>query len=284
MKTPIPVITIDELIVRYDALLFDAYGVLVHRDGPLPGACRLLERLQRLNKPFFLVTNTSARLPERAARRYQGFGLPVEAGQIITSGSLLKPYFETANLRGRRCAILGPEDTFRYVEQAGAKAVPPTEDFDMLVIGDQVGFPFLESVDAVLSRLIEKFDRGDSVPLILPNPDLIYPKASGFGMTSGAVALMIEAVLRQRYPGRPGIGFVPLGKPETAIFAEAARRAGTRYLVMIGDQLDTDIRGAGRFGIDSALISGGVAELDFLGHAPEWLPTYRLAGLEPVRT
>lgn len=283
MKTTIPVITIDALIVRYDALLFDAYGVLVHRDGPLPGARDVLERLRRLNKPFFVVTNTAARLPEHAARRYQGFGLPVEAGQIITSGSLLKPYFETAKLRGCRCAILGPEDTFRYVEQAGARAVPPAEDFDALVIGDQVGFPFLESVDAVLSRLIGKFDRGDAPPLILPNPDLIYPKASGFGMTSGAVALMIEAVLKQRYPGRTDTGFVPLGKPETAPFAEAARRAGTRDLVMIGDQLDTDIRGAARFGIDSALVPGGVAELEFLGHAPAWLPTYRLAGLEPAR-
>ena len=279
MTATIPAITPDELIARYDALLFDAYGVLVHRDGPLPGAGALLERLRRLNKPFFLVTNTAARLPERAALRYQGFGLPVEAGQIITSGSLLKPYFAATGLEGNRCAILGPEDTFRYVELAGARPVPPTADFDALVIGDQVGFPFLESVDAVLSRLIGKFDRNEPAPLILPNPDLIYPKASGFGMTSGAVAMIIEAVLKQRYPGRTDTGFVPLGKPETAIFAEAARRAGTRNLVMIGDQLDTDIRGAWRFGIDSALIAGGVAELEFIGQPPAWLPTYRLAGL-----
>jgi hypothetical protein len=42
---------------------------------------------------------------------------------------------------GRRFAILGPRDTYRYVELAGAEAVPPGADFDGIVIGDQVGFP-----------------------------------------------------------------------------------------------------------------------------------------------
>ena len=275
----IPLTTPDALIERYDALLFDAYGVLVHQEGPLPGAADVLWRLYRLGKPFFIVTNSAARLPEQAAERYQAFGLPIEPEQIVSAGALLKPYFHDTGLIGRRCVILGPEGTFRYVEQAGATPVGPTEDFDAVVIGDQVGFPFLDSVDAVLSRLIDKFDRGEAPPLILPNPDLIYPKAHGFGITCGALALMLEAALRQRYPDRDDTRFVALGKPETPIFAEAARRAGSRHLVMIGDQLDTDIRGACRFGIDSALITGGVARLEGIGQRSAWRPTYRLASL-----
>jgi len=275
----IPSTTLDELIERYDALLFDAYGVLVHRDGPLPGACELLARLSHLGKPFYLVTNSAARLPEHAAQRYQGFGLTIESEQIISAGGLLKPYFAGNGLQGSRCAILGPEDTFHFVSQAGALAVPPSEDFDVLVIGDQIGFPFLESMDSVLSRLITKFDRGESPPLILPNPDLIYPKVNGFGMTCGTMALVIETALKQRYPSRTDIRFVHLGKPETPLFEEAARRAGSRKLVMIGDQMDTDILGACRFGIDSALVSGGVAELAFHSRQEDGWPTYQLASL-----
>ena len=273
----IPLISIDTLIDRYEALLFDAYGVLVHRDGALPGAREVLTRLHDLGKPFFIVTNSAARLPVRAAARYQGFGLPIEPDQLVTSGALLKPYFAEQGLLGRRFAILGPRDTYRYVELAGAEAVPPSADFDGVVIGDQVGFPFLESIDAVLSRLFAKFDRGESPPLILPNPDLVYPKAEGFGITSGAVALIIQAALQQRYPGRDDTSFTPLGKPEPTLFAEAVNRAGTDKVVMIGDQIDTDIKGACRFGIDSALISGGVAELAFQSRHSPWRPTYRLA-------
>lgn len=275
----IPWVTIDDLVDRYDALLFDAYGVLVNGDGPLPGACELLAKLRATGKPFFLVTNSAARLPEDAARRYQGFGLAIEADQIISAGGLLKPHFAANGLQGSRCAILGPKGTFHLVAQAGGLAVPPEEDFDVLVIGDQVGFPFLESMDAVLSRLIDKFDRGKSPILILPNPDLIYPRSGGFGVTCGSMALVIETVLKQRYPSRTDIGFIHLGKPETALFEEAARRASTLNLLMIGDQIDTDIRGAVRFGIDSALVAGGVTELEFHAAGTHWWPTYRIACL-----
>jgi HAD superfamily hydrolase (TIGR01450 family) len=279
MHIGIPAIDMAQLIERYDALLFDAYGVLVHGDGPLPGASELLTRLRQEQKPFFIVTNSAARLPEDAADRYQRLGLPIEPEHIVSSGSLLQPWFAAAGLQGARCAILGPVGTFQYVEQAGATAVAPTEDFDALVIGDQVGFPFLDGMDAALSRLIEKFDRGETPPLILPNPDLIYPKAAGFGLTCGAMATIIESVLAQRYPGRAGTHFIHLGKPEAAIFAEAVQRAGTCNVVMIGDQLDTDIRGACRFGIDSALVDGGVSGWASLEQARDCLPTYRLRGL-----
>ena len=64
--------------------------------------------------------------------------------------------------------------------------------------------------------------------------------------------------LALRYPQRPDLRFTRLGKPGPALFAEAERRAGTRDLVMLGDQLETDILGANRYGIDSVLVGGGV--------------------------
>src|SRR5262245_46231642 len=47
----IPDVTVEELIARYDTLLFDAYGVLVHRAGALPGAASVIDRLNRSGKP-----------------------------------------------------------------------------------------------------------------------------------------------------------------------------------------------------------------------------------------
>ena len=275
----VPLINAESLIERYDALFFDAYGVLLHRDGPLPGACQLLERLHQLGKPYYVVTNSAARLPEHAAVRYQAFGFPLKAEQIITAGSLIAPYFRAHGLEGRRCAVLGPEDSHTFVEQAKGLLVSVTEAFDVLVIGDQVGFPFLEHMDAALTHLIHRFDQDLPVALVLPNPDLIYPKPLGFGLTCGAMATLIEAVLKQRYPQREDISFTVLGKPMPALFEEAARRAGTRNAVMIGDQMGTDIRGAHAFGIDSALVTGGVAELAFFEEDLPHPPTYQLSNL-----
>lgn len=272
--------TIDELIERYSVLLLDAYGVLVGTEGALPGAGALIARLNRAGKPYYLLTNDASKLPETASRRYRGFGLDIEPGRIISAGALLPACFAAHGLAGSRCAVLGTQDSLRFVERAGGVPVPLGEDFDTLVVCDENGFPFLDGIDRTLSALYARIDRGAGVRLILPNPDLVFLKSAGeFGIASGTMALMFEAALALRYPGRDDLRFVRLGKPHAAIFAEALRRSGTRDMIMIGDQLATDIRGARDFGLAAALVAGGISTgvpVDL----PEALrPTYLLKGL-----
>jgi HAD superfamily hydrolase (TIGR01450 family) len=276
----IPEITAEQLIGKYEAVLLDAYGVLLHSTGPMPDAAAFVERLNQSGKPYYLLTNDASRLPSTWAMRLRGFGLAIPQERLITSGGLLKGYFEEYRLAGARCVVLGPEDSRRYVEEAGGRIGSATEPFDVLVIADESGFPFFETADAALTTLFRSVEAGGSVRLLLPNPDAIYPKGgNGFGFASGGVAAMFEAALRGRYPDRPELRFVPLGKPAPAIFAEAQRRSGTRNLVMVGDQLETDIAGARAFGIDAVWITTGVTAAG-VTTVPETLrPTYRMRSL-----
>ena len=271
-------VTIDELVERYSALLFDAYGVLSYSVGALPGAVEVIDRLNRIGKPYYVLTNDASALPETRAARYQKVGLNVDAERIITSGSLLKGHFAEHGLSGARCVVLGTEDSAEYVRRAGGVVVSASGGFDVVVVGDQAGFPFVEGVNSVLSELFRMIDAGDAPILVLPNPDLVYPSDDGFGMASGSVALIIEAALRQRYPDRDGLEFERLGKPNVAIFEEAFQRTGTMDMVMLGDGLETDIRGANAFGIDSVLVAGGVTPADGLNGAVD-VPTYWVRGL-----
>ncbi|MEN8244475.1 MAG: hypothetical protein ABFS43_06195 [Thermodesulfobacteriota bacterium] len=50
------------------------------------------------------------------------------------------------------------------------------KQYDVLVVADEMGFPFLETIEAVFSAICRAVDEGRRVHLILPNPDLIYPK------------------------------------------------------------------------------------------------------------
>ncbi len=278
----IPEITIEQLIEQYEVLLFDAYGVLVHSTGALPGAIELFEYLNQIGKPYYILTNDASKLPETAAMRYKEYGLDLSVDRIISSGSLLKAYFATHHLKGANCIVLGPADSVRYVEQAGGIVVSPGQSFDVLVIADEAGFPFFETVDKVFTSLCRSLDNGKVVHLILPNPDLIYPKSDhGLGFTSGSIAAMFEAALRARYPHRNDLTFIRLGKPHKSIFEEALSRSGTRKMVMIGDQLTTDIKGARAFGLDAAWVGTGV-----ITKMPETVltesmrPTYCLRSLE----
>lgn len=281
MRT-LPSVTLDSLMAHYDALLLDAYGVLVSLDGALPGAADLLDRLNRAGKPYWLLSNTAARLPEHAAARYWGFGLEVAAERILTSGMLLTDYFKTHSLQGSATLVLGPEDSRIYVERAGGRPVRPGQDFDVLVLADQAGYALPETLDEVMSALFDRLDRGERMPLLLPNPDLIYPRRRGFGITAGSLALILEAVLARRYPGRDDLNFVRLGKPHPALFQAAAAAAASRRLVMIGDQLETDIQGASDFGIDSVLVLGGVSPTGATPDEDGLVPTYRVASLRAM--
>ena len=271
-------VTIDELVERYSALLFDAYGVLSYTVGALPGAVDLIDGLNEMGKPYYVLTNDSSALPENRAARYRKVGLNVDSERLITSGSLLKGYFAAQGLSGARCVVLGTEDSAEYVRLAGGIPVSAADGFDVVVVGDQSGFPFVQGVNAVLSALFRMIDVGDAPRLVLPNPDLVYPNDVGFGMASGSVALIIEAALRQRYPKREELEFERLGKPNEAIFEEAVKLTGTRDMVMLGDTLETDIRGANAFGIDSVLVAGGVTPADGLEGAVD-VPTYWIKGL-----
>ncbi len=259
---PIPQTTFRELADRYSAILFDAYGVLAGSNSVAPEAPAAVELLHDMGKPYYVLTNDASALAETRAASYKSLGLPIDQSRIITSGSLLTGYFAQNNLAGSRCVALGPPDSLRYVESAGGCVVPYDADFDALVIGDQAGFPFLEAADTLLSALFRKIDAGRPPRLILPNPDLIYPEGDGFGFASGSVALIFESALALRYPDRPDLRFTRLGKPHPAIFQEAFRRVGSMDMVMIGDQVETDIKGANDFGIASALINTGVSAYD----------------------
>ena len=281
MPSTVEQVAIDALIAHYDALLFDAYGVLVHLTGAMPGAPGLIDTLNRSRKPYCLITNDASKLPETAALRYRGFGLDVDAEHIVTSGQLLQRYFIEQGLAGARCAVLGTADSVRYVELAGGAIVPPDAAFDVLVVGDQTGYPLLDTVDTALTSLFLRIDAGQPVRLILPNPDLIYLRSEhSFGLAAGSVAALFEAALRRRYADRDDFVFTRLGKPGPLLYEEGMRRCGTRNVVMLGDQIETDIRGANRCGIASALVATGISVPDLDALSGDSRPTYRMSSVQ----
>lgn len=265
-----------QLIARYDALLLDAYGVLVDKVGPLPGAREAVAQLNAAGKPYFIVTNAASRLPEGMAAAFQEMGLAIEADRFVTSGGLLPAFFRQQGLEGSRVIVLGPETAWEYATLAGGKCVPPDQDAEVVVIADQSGFPLLETLNAVLNVILRRLDRGDPIHLILPNPDLVYPTEHGhLGLTAGALAATLEAVLHERYPTQKP-SFVRLGKPFPPIFHAALERAGSRNVLMIGDQLATDIAGAQRAGLDALLLTTGVSPATLV--TEDITPTFIISG------
>jgi HAD superfamily hydrolase (TIGR01450 family) len=277
----VPRISASRLLERYEAVLLDAYGVLITHDGVIPHAAAFIDRLNGLRKTYFVLTNDGSRSPGTSAQRFRDRGIAVPADRILTSMHPIGAFFRERGLRGSRCLVLGPEDSIDAVREAGGEPVGWGEDAEALVVADERGYDFLDGLDHAMNLVFSRAAAGKPILLVLANPDLIYPaREEGFGFTGGAAAALIEEAVRLRFPGRDDLRFVPMGKPHPPLFEEALRLAGTRNAVMVGDQLPTDIRGAHRAGIDSALTTTGITRLDAIPQdAPR--PTWILESLEP---
>lgn len=279
----VPKIDVDALLERYELILIDAFGVLVNNVEALPGARALVERLNASGKPWLVVTNDASKLAATSAARYQDKGLDIDPAQVVTSGSLIPRWFAAEGLSeaGLRCVVMGPPDSRHYVREGGGVIIEPDEEgtLEALIVADDAGYPMLETFDAVISMVFHTLEQGRRPHLVLPNPDLIYPKGGGrFGITAGSVALVIDQAIQLRYP-ELGIDFVRLGKPYAPIYEAAMELGGSRNAVILGDQLRTDVLGANTVGIDSVLMGTGVTAVSETMPLRDAVPTYWMRDL-----
>ena len=70
------------------------------RTSSYRGRERQSDHLNKASIPYFVLTNDASALPETRAARYENLGLSIDAGRIITSGSLLKGFFKEHGLEG----------------------------------------------------------------------------------------------------------------------------------------------------------------------------------------
>ena len=268
----VPEISIGALLPRYDALLLDAYGVLVDATGALPGAVALIDELRGRGQPFRIVTNDASRSAATCAHRFRALGLAIDAVEIITSGMLLASAIAAHGLVGKRVAVLGTDDSRAFVRSAGATIVELADgmEIDGVAICDDAGFPFLRGCELVVSACVRAARAGRATPLLLPNPDITYPRAADeYGLTAGAIAAMIELALQRRLGARAPRA-IPLGKPGPALLDLACAELGTRQVLMVGDQPETDVAAALAAGLDVLLIGPPPP-----GDGPQ--PTFRAA-------
>lgn len=273
-------VTIPFILNNYEVLLIDAFGVLMNTKGALEGAVDFINELNRTGKEYFILSNGSLynALQNQGNYARRGFDIPKE--RIISSGTLIEKWVEQEKLKNKRFLVLAPEPTKSLVRDAGAIVCEELdESADVLLIGDPKGYNYLEEIEFAITLLYKSIDSGNPIRVLVPNPDVIYPKENkAYGITAGALALLLEKAVALRYP-KNIFQIEYLGKPYNPIFEEAFHRVKHKKMVMIGDQLETDIKGAVHFGIDSVLIGTGITNLSNLSFHDGIRPTYLLDNL-----
>ncbi|MFD2054811.1 HAD-IA family hydrolase [Mesorhizobium calcicola] len=261
----------------YDAILFDAMGVLIEENDALSGAADILAQLNMSSQPYYIVTNISSGSDETIFARLRGAGLPIPAvDRIVSAGGVARRRVLEELAAGRLVSYVGSahgaDDIFG--KYPNLQCADTAKTFDTLVVLDDEGFDFKRAADNILStfqrRLIET---GEMPRIITANADMIYPAKNGsviFGPS--IIGAMLQAGLAPF--GAPPISVELMGKPGRAIFDECITRAGTDRLLMVGDQIDTDIKGAKAVGLDALLVSTGLNNRGELRRGENSAPDY----------
>ena len=274
-------VSIEELIEQFQTFLIDSYGVLLTSSGAIAGAAAFIERLEQSNREYRILTNDAGKLPETTAQKYQQLGINIPLERVITSGMLLADYFRDRELLGATAVVLGTPDSAEYARRAGAEVLPlaVNSEAEVCVIADDGKGLIHESLSVCISLLFRLLDGGRVPHLVLCNPDLIYPAGPQlFHVAAGSFAYLLDTVLQMRYPEMQ-LECVPLGKPHAPMFERGLAGSAKETAVMIGDTLQTDVKGANEIGIASVLLGTGVSRDDVSKAEQALVPDFLLASL-----
>jgi glycerol-1-phosphatase len=251
-----------DLADRYDALLLDLDGVVYRGNQAIPAAVRAIAELRDRGATVLFLTNNSARTPSQVAEWLQGLGVAARPGDVLTSAVAAAAMLRDEFGPGRSVFVIGERGIREALEEAGLVLVDGEPDrVDLVVVGWDRSVDYAKLRTA--SLLVERGAR-----LVATNGDPSYPAPDGMWPGAGAILATITTTT--------GAEPVVVGKPSRPLFEAAAQLTGGGNPLVVGDRLDTDIRGAAAVGWDSLLVgtgAAGPADLP-MGSA---LPTYLAA-------
>ena len=255
-----------DLASRYDIILCDVWGVVHNGLVAFERATEALCRFRAGGGTVVLMTNSPnpSRIVEAQLAR---LGVTRNAyDAIVSSGDV------TVSLLAARAGTglfhLGPPDETALFEEVLAlcgeapRLVPLQQANFVLCTG--LSDPWHET-PADYEELLAAM-RARNLEFICANPDIVVEDGGKLFYCAGAIA--------ERYAGAGG-KVIQAGKPFAPIFAralETARRPGTKIIdrarvLVIGDAMRTDIKGAHDQGFDSLFVTSGIHRKEMHGPA-----------------
>ncbi len=220
-------------------------GVLYDSEAPIPGAAETLAWVRQREIPHLFLTNTTSRGREALAVKLGRFGIPAGAAEIMTPCEAAADWLRS---RGGGGVALFVRPAAREAFD-GLECLPEhaEEGASYVVIGD-------------LGSAWDFHALNRAFRLLYANPEAIL---IALGMTrywkapdgiSLDVAPFVAAL--ENASGRKAQVF---GKPAAAFFRAAAQRVGVPAgeILMVGDDIESDIAGAQTAGMRAALVRTG---------------------------
>ena len=229
------------IVESYDLFFIDIWGV-VHNGITLhDNSIKVLENLSNLNKEFILLTN--APRPNKTVVNFlKEMGLKNFFKNVFTSGEAALKYL-IKELKNQKFFHIGPPRDFDLFKSFEKNKVLNIKDADYLLC---TGL-FEDSSDD-LNYYKNLFSKYTSKKMICTNPDLIVDRGNQREYCAGSVAKSFEEIEGE---------VIYFGKPYPPVY-NLSSEIKNKKILCVGDNLNTDIKGANIQNYDSLLITSGI--------------------------
>lgn len=242
---------IEECMDDYDLFLFDLWGVIIEGGETYPGVVEALNKILKKKDVIFL--SNAPRPDFIVARNLRNWGiLDVTPEMVLTSGDvarqLITDYSKSKTENIAKIFHLGSDRNHDILLEIEHIATSNINEADILLLS------IFRDEHEDIHEFDEFLERAAKLPNLLnicSNPDTTIPKHGILRYCPGHFAKLLE---------HHGAEVIYTGKPETPIYDLVFRRKSKinkKRILMIGDTFETDILGANRSGIDSALVLSG---------------------------
>ncbi|MDC3155838.1 TIGR01459 family HAD-type hydrolase [Candidatus Pelagibacter sp.] len=227
---------------NYQLFYIDLWGVVHNGINLHDEAIKVLQEINKKNKDYVLLTN--APRPNSTVKSFlEKLGMEKEIREhVFSSGQAALNYLKK-NLMDKFFFHIGPPrdfDLFNDFKKMKSDNIKKSEYF--LCTG------LFDDYDKDLKYYKKLFEDNLKKKMICTNPDLIVDRGNVRELCAGSVAMVFEKM---------GGEVVYFGKPYPEVYHQATNNKNKKVL-SIGDNLNTDIKGANLLDFDSLIISNGI--------------------------
>ena len=238
---------------NYQLFYIDLWGVIHNGINLHDEAVNALKQITKMNKNYVLLTN--APRPNSSVKNFlENMGLEREIREhVFTSGEAALNYLKK-NFLDKKFFHVGPPrdfDLFKDFEKNKSNDINKSDYILCTGLFDE------NNKDLIFYKNL--FDKHLKKKMICTNPDLIVDRGNKRELCAGSVAMVFEKM---------GGEVVYFGKPYPEVYNQSFNNKGKKIL-SVGDNFNTDIKGANLLNYDSLIISNGIHKSEIEKHGIE---------------
>lgn len=227
---------------NYKTVCLDLDGTVYRGVEPIPEAVRFIKRLQEAGIEPFYITNNASMTRTQLRQKLEGFDIYTTEEFIYTSGMAAAQYVKR-ELPYAKVFVIGTSALREELEAVQLELVE--EGADAVVMGIDRDITYAKLATACLEVRA-------GATLIATNPDHAFPSHQGLLPGNGAFVKLVEFSTET--------DAIFCGKPSSIMLELIQQQTGAKKedMVLIGDNMKTDLLAGVNFGINTIHVNSGV--------------------------